>query len=51
MKECHIYDGVALTSFLAELENRILVKKEKLTEFDATEIVILFPILSILFFY
>ena len=33
MIECHIIDGVALVSYLAELEDRIINKKETIDEF------------------
>lgn len=33
MKECHVYDGVALVQFLSWLENEILVNKQSINEY------------------
>jgi len=39
MRECHIRDGAALVSYLAWLENELLVKKNnELNEYNCAEV-------------
>jgi len=35
MRECHIYDGVALVRYLAWLNDQVNIKKNKVNEFEA----------------
>ena len=35
MRECHIYDGVALVSFLAWLNDQVNIKNVKINEYQA----------------
>lgn len=37
MIECHKHDGAALVSFLAWLEEEVLVNKSQINEFQAAE--------------